>query len=311
MSEARIIAGSGCPELARSVAVQLRSTLVECELDRFPDGELRPVLGTVRGDDVYVLSSTGPPVDGHLVELLLFLDAARRGGAARITAVVPYFGYARQDRRNRPGEPIGVRLVAEVIATAGAERLVVVDPHSRSFETACSLPVETLSARRPLLDALMAKGSGYEVVVAPDLGAIQLAEEVAGVLELPVVFVRKHRISGAAVKADELVGVVDGRRALVVDDMIATGATIEAAAGLLRTHGVLGLGVLATHGLFVGGAGARLGYLGLADLFITDSLPLPVDAAGEWKVCTIAPLLAEAIGRLHREERLDDLGRFG
>lgn len=310
-SKARLVAGSGCPELARSVAARLGDGLVECELVRFPDGEHRPRVGSVRDMDVYVLSSTGPPVDEHLVGLTLLLDACRRGGAARLTAVVPYFGYARQDRRSRPGEPVGARLVAELLKTAGAQRLVVVDPHSSGFEAACPVPAEALSALPPLLERLRSGRWGVEVVVAPDLGAVKLAEAAGTALGLPVAFVRKRRITETQVEASELVGEVDGRRALVIDDMIATGGTIEAAVRLLAAHGAApGVSVLATHGLFVDDAPARLQALGLTRLLVSDSATLPREVPGGLEVCSLAPLLAAAISRLTRGERLDDLERF-
>src|SRR5271157_1852242 len=142
----RIVPGTANPLLAAAVARTLRTELVTCELDRFPDGELRPVVDHLRGDDVYVIQPTGPPVSDHLVELLLLLDACRRGGAGRITAVLPYFGYARQDRRSQAGEAVGARVVADALAASGAQRLVVVDPHTAALEAMCGIPVEMLTA---------------------------------------------------------------------------------------------------------------------------------------------------------------------
>ena len=138
----RIVPGTANTLLAGAIAKTLGSEPVPCELDRFPDGELRPVVGHLRGDDVYVIQPTGPPVSDHLMELLLLLDACRRGGAGRITAVLPYFGYARQDRRGRAGEAVGARVVADALAASGAQRLVVVDPHSAALEAMCGIPVE-------------------------------------------------------------------------------------------------------------------------------------------------------------------------
>jgi ribose-phosphate pyrophosphokinase len=260
---------------------------------------------------VYVIQPTSPPVDQNLVELLLLLDACRRAGARRVTAVVAYFGFARQDRRSRPGEAVGARVATDVIAAAGADRLVVVDPHAPGFEAMCAIPVETITAVHVLIGALGARTLDVQVVVAADLGAAKLAEQFAAPLQLPVAVVRKSRLSGSSVHADELVGEVEGRRAVIVDDMISTGATIEAAARLLAARGAAPHPlVVATHGLFVGGAVDRLGHLGIARLLVTDTIALPAHGLA-LEVCTVAPLLADAIGRLHREERLDDLGRFG
>jgi ribose-phosphate pyrophosphokinase len=308
----RLIAAGKSRPLAEGVALELGSDLASCELERFPDGELRPVVAPVRGDDVYLICSTGPPVESNLIELMLLLDACKRAGARRLTAVVPYFGYARQERRVRPGEPIGARLVAELLQTAGAERLVVVDPHTAGFEALSPVPTVVLSARTTLLASLRTIGERSEVVVAPDLGATKLAEGLGRALDLPVAIVRKRRLSGSHVEAEELVGQVAGRRALIVDDMIATGATIEEATRLLASHGALPKpSVVATHGLFVRGARERLGALDLSRLLVTDTLSLPADVPCDTTVCSIAPLLAETIRRLNGEERLDDLEGFG
>jgi ribose-phosphate pyrophosphokinase len=303
VSLARLVAGSGSESLAAAVAASGVGELVASELERFPDGELCPRVGELQGEDVYVICSTGPPVQEHLVELLLVLDACRRAGAAHLTAVVPYFGYARQDRGRR-GQPIGMRVAAEAIATAGAERLVVVDPHGAGFEAACPVPCEILSARDLLVANLRRAELASDVVVAPDFGAAHLADSVADSLGLPVAFVRKHRVSGAVVEAAELVGDVRHRRVVVVDDMISTGATIEAAATLLERHGAApGLLVAATHGVLVADAAFTLERAGVRHLVVTDSCVSSEDPPPTTTVCSIAPLLAEEIGRLHRGAR--------
>jgi len=305
----RIVAGTANPILAGAVAAGLGGESALTELEHFPDGELRPVVGAVRGDDVYVIQPTSPPVNEHLVELLLLLDACRRAGALRVTAVVPYFGYARQDRRSRPGEAVGARVAVEAIVAAGADRLVVVDPHTSGFEGMCPIPVETVSATPVLAAAIGVPTLHDQVVVAPDLGAVKLAERFAAQLGLPVAVVRKIRLSGSSVRADELVGEVEGCQAIVVDDMISTGATIAAAARLLVVSGAIPHPVVvATHGLFVGPATHRLGLLEPARLLVTDTVSPPSASAVD--VCSIAPLLTDAIGRLHREECLDDLSLF-
>jgi ribose-phosphate pyrophosphokinase len=278
------------------------------EVERFPDGELRPHMPGIRGDDVFLVQPTGPPVNDRLVELLLLIDACRRAGAGRVTAVVPYFGYARQDRRNRDGQAIGARVVAAAIASAGANRLMVIDPHTTVLEAMFAIPVETLTAVSVIADELLTFVTPDTVVVAPDLGAVKLAERYASLLGLSVVIVRKTRLTGTTVRAEELVGQVGGRPAIVVDDMISTGATIEAAVRLLLDNGACqDVVVAATHGLFVGEAVERLAKLPLRRLVVTDTLGEIESHALPVEVTSIAPLLAAAIGRLHDDEPVNEL----
>ena len=287
------------------------SVVMRGQIERFPDGELCPVVGAMRGDDVYVFQPTAPPVNEHLMELALSVDACRRAGAERVTAVVPYFGYARQDRRSRPGQAIGTRVAADILASVGVDRIVVVDPHTPGFEATCSIPVEVLTATSALVGVLCQRELGGSVIVAPDLGAVKLAERFAAAAGLPVAVVRKSRISGTSVRAEELVGDVEGCRPIVVDDMISTGATIEATARLLEAHGALPETVVAaTHALLLAPALDRLAQLGLARLLVTDTVRVPSATPLTLEVCSVAALLSDAIGRLHREEPLDDLGRF-
>lgn len=323
-----IVAGTGNPALAHAIAGRLGSALVPMQPERFPDGEVRPQLGPVRGADVYVVQPTGPPVHDTLVELLLLLDACRRAGADRITAVVPYFGYARQDRRTGARQPIGARVVAEAIASAGADRVVTVDPHTPSLEAMFGLPVEMLTAVPVLAETIRPQLPEGSVVVAPDLGATRLARHFASLVGAPLGVVSKHRLDPATVRATDVVGDVRGRPVLITDDMISTGATIEAAAAALRANGATGRPVVAaTHGLLVGNALLRLGRCHLGGLVVTDSLaappapgttspgaseparvpaPAPAEALAVQRV-SIAGLIAEAVDRLHRFESLEDL----
>lgn len=303
-----IVAGTAGQELAAAAARALGGQVADCAVERFPDTEVRPAVGEVRGHDVYVIQPTGPPVNENLVELLLLLDACRRAGAERITAILPYFGYARQDRRRRPGEAVGARVVADALAAAGAQRLVVVDPHTAALEAMCPVPADMLSAVPVLARALSPLTAPDAVVVAPDLGAVQLAEHYASLLGLPVAVVRKTRVTGVTVRAEELAGDVAGRPAVIVDDMISTGATIEAAARVhLARGGAPGIAVAATHGLLVGDAVTRLGRLPLQRLLVTDTVPARAAPAPALAVAPVGGLLAEAVGRLHRGEPLSDL----
>jgi ribose-phosphate pyrophosphokinase len=300
----RIVSGSANPRLAGAVANHLGVEFDGCTLDRYPDGELRPTVENVCGADVYVVQPTAPPVNEHIIELLLLLDACRRARAARVTAVVPYFGYARQDRRTAAGQAIGSTVVADAIAAAGADRLVVVDPHTPGLEAQCRIPVETLTAVPTLSHQLAAELPDAAVVVAPDLGAVKLAEQYAAVLHGSVAVVRKQRESGATVSALDIAGEVHGRPAVIIDDMITTGATIEAAVGLLRLRGAApDIVVAATHGLLVHAAASCLRDLGLRRVLVTDTVA-PRDAGAVIQVCSIAPTLAEAIACLHNDTPL-------
>jgi ribose-phosphate pyrophosphokinase len=302
-----VVAGAANPELARAVAAGLGLGLTTAEIERFPDGEVRPAVGAVRGADVYVIQPTTPPVNEHLVELALLVDACRRSGAERVTALVPYFGYARQDRRGRPGHGIGARVALDVVAGSGADRIVVVDPHSTALEAMSPVPVEALTAGPILIDAVRRLRFDPSVVVAPDLGAAKVAERFGTALGIPVAVIRKSRQTGTLVRAEELVGNVDGRRALIVDDMITSGATIEAAVRLVESLGGRPEAAVATHGLFVEAAAGRLDGLGLRGMVVTDTVRAAVAAPSKVEVVTTGSLLADAIGRLHHDQPLDDL----
>jgi ribose-phosphate pyrophosphokinase len=226
----------------------------------------------------------------------MLAEAGRRAGAARITAVVPYFGYARQDHRGAEGEAIGAKAVARVIESAGIDRLVVVDPHSRALETMFGIPVLALTAVPILASALKPLAPAGSVVVTPDLGAVKLAERYAAALDLPVAIVRKRRLSGEQVRAAEVIGDVRDRRPLLVDDMITTAATMEAAARALLDRGCRpGITIAATHGLFAGPARSRLGELPLDHVLVSDTVPVPPEGDLPLTVVGIGGLLADAL----------------
>lgn len=292
-----ILAGTANPALATAIAAQLGVAPSPCLVETFPDGEVHVVLeADVRGADVWLVQSTGPAAERYLLELLLLADACRRAGCARVSAAMPYFGYARQDRRSGAGEALGGRVVAEMLGLARLDRLVLVDPHSPTMEAILGVPVDVLSAVPLLAAALQPWVEGDAVVVAPDLGAAKLAERYAAALGLPVAYVRKTRVSGRTVLADEVVGPVRDRHPVIIDDMISTGGTIVAAADAVRRSGAHEELLVATsHALLVGPAPEVLGALPLRRLFVTDTVVPTGRLPQVTEVVSIAPLIAGAI----------------
>jgi ribose-phosphate pyrophosphokinase len=260
---------------------------------------------SVRGHDVYVIEPTSRPVDEHVLELLFLADACRRAGAARLTVVVPYFGYARQDRRASGREAVGAGVIASLIETAGFSRIVAVDLRAPEIEGFFRIPLEHLSATRLLAEAV--RTTGDSVIVAPDLGAVKLAERYQAVVHLPVVVLYKTRISGSAVSLRSIIGDVKDRAPIIVDDMITTGGTIEAAVkGLLDAGCKPTVSVLATHAVFVGPAVARLQALPIQQLIGTNSVESD-ELLTHLQVVNLAPMIAETIGRLNRDQSLEPL----
>lgn len=304
-----IFAGSANPALAQAVAGRLGVGVGASEVERLPDGELHvEILESLRGRDVYLVQPTSPPAERHLLELLLLADACRRAGARRRTAVVPYFGYARHDRRARGREAVGARVVADLLGTAGLDRVLAVDLHTGALEGFFAMPLEHLSAVPLLAEALRSSLDPQSVVVAPDLGAAKLADRYASLLGLPVAVVQKVRVSGAEVSVRGVSGDVRGRKPIVVDDMISTGATIEAAIEALVAAGAVPEAtVAATHGLFVGSAPERLGRAPIRRCVVTDSVATPAERPPAHERVCLGPLLASAIDRLHRDGSLHAL----
>jgi ribose-phosphate pyrophosphokinase len=297
-----LMSGSSHPTLGGAIAKVLGLEPGRCVVDHFPDGEHHvEVAEDVRGCDVYLVQPLGPPVDSHLMELLLLVDACRRRGAARVTAVVPYLAYARHDRRETGREPLGARLVADLIRAAGVDRLVTVDLHSPAVEGCFNIPVEHLSAMALLAEHLRQTDLAGSVIVSPDLGAVKRAERYAAILKLPVAVVHKRRMSGSEVKAHNITGEVKGCAPILVDDMISTAGTIEAAVHALLDAGCTPeVTVVATHALLVGSALERLQGIPLRRLLTTDSVPRPQHLPLPLEVVSIASLVARAIELLHR-----------
>jgi ribose-phosphate pyrophosphokinase len=297
----QILAGTAHPALGIAVARELGVAPLQHRLERTPDGELLVRIDeSARGCAVAVVQPTGAPVGEHLLDLLLLADGCWRLGARRVTAAIPYLGYSRQDRRAAPGEALGARVVAQVLAGANLDRVWVVDPHNAAVESGFACPLEQLTAVALLARAAQPHLAAASVVVAADLGAVKLAQRYAESLGLPVAIVHKQRLGPRQVLAERIIGEVRGLAPVIVDDMVSTAGTIAAAAELLLVSGARPpVMVVATHGLFAGPAIERLRALQLARVITTDSVAQPTDLPFPHEVVTLAPLLAEAIRRAH------------
>ncbi len=302
-----VLNGPASTSLGADVCRLLNLPPMQHECRRFPDGEIQVELrASVRGRDVFILQSTSPPVEQHLMELLLLADSCRRGGAARLTAVIPYFGYARQDRRT-DRRALGARVAANVIATAGFDRLMLIDAHTPAIEGFFDIPIDHLTAVPILARTAASSIDEHSIVVAPDLGAVKLARAYARLLLLPMAVVHKTRLNGEEVEAQGVIGDVRGRLPLLVDDMLSTGGTIEAAIRALRIAGSLHpMTVAVTHALLVGRARETLDRLPVSRVIAGDTVAIePPERRFEF--ATVSPLIADAIWRNHRDESLADL----
>lgn len=303
------IAGSAHAALAEDLARELECELADYRLRSFPDGEqdveIDPI---VRGQPVFVVQPLGLHVGEQLLELLLLADACRRTGARSVAAIVPYVGYARQDRVTGEGRPLGIKVLADALGTGRLSQVIAVDLHSPVVASCLDAPAAHLTAVPAVAEALRRDVGEDSVVVAPDLGAVKLAESYARLLALPLAIVSKLRLSPVQVSVRSIAGDVRGKRPVVVDDMISTGTTVDAAVAALLAQGCRReVVVAATHGLFVGDAAERLGRPEVIRVVTTDSLPPPARAPARLERVRLAPLLAEAVRRIVGERRLDEL----
>jgi ribose-phosphate pyrophosphokinase len=303
-----LLAGPASLHLGSEVSALLHAPTVTYECERFPDGETQVNLRTsVRGREVYLLQSTSPPVDQHLVELLLLADACRRAGASRLTGIMPYFGYARQERRI-DRRSLGARVAADIVVTGKFNRLMLIDAHTPAIEGFFDVPIDHLTAVPVLAEAVGRWLGDAPVVVAPDLGAVKLAREYGRLLQAPVAFVHKTRLSGHEVQAHSVIGDIRDRSPLVVDDMLSTGGTLNAAIGALQQAGARGPFVVAvTHALLVGTARDVLRRLPIKRLVVGNTIALDNIDNLPIEVSTVAPLIADAIRRDYGDESLADL----
>jgi ribose-phosphate pyrophosphokinase len=305
-----VFSGNAHPELARAICRHLKVRLAPSTISRFSNDCLGVQLeANCREADVFIIQPLVPPVQEHLMELLLMLDAARGASAARITAVIPHFAYARSDKKDAPRISIAARLVADLLATAGANRVLAMTLHSPQVHGFFSVPVDHMNALKVLAAHFGRRKLTNTVVVSPDLGNAKEASHFARMLKLPVAAGSKKRMSDDRVVIDDLVGDVDGKNVIVLDDEIANGGTIVEVLGKLRARRVKQIVVACTHGLFTGKAIARLrAQPDISEIVTTDTVPVPADKRlPNMKVLSVAPLLAEAIRRIHVGESVSGL----
>lgn len=308
----KLFSGNSNPELAKRVAEASGVALSHCEVSTFADGEIQvEIHESVRGEHVFVLQSTCPPVNQNYMELFIMLDALKRASAKQITAVIPYYGYARQDRKVAPRAPISAKLTADLITTAGAQRIVAVDLHAAQIQGFFNVPVDHLFAIPTLARAWREKhGTGEEfVAVSPDAGGVERCRAFAKRIEASLAIIDKRRSGPNEAKALHLIGDVEGKTAIIVDDMIDTAGTLTQAVDSLLKNGAKRVFAVATHPVLSGPAISRLKESRIEKVWVTDTIPLSEAAksCGKIDVISVAPVLAEAIKRIHGNDSVSSL----
>jgi ribose-phosphate pyrophosphokinase len=305
----KLFAGNATPELAQRIADRLYTTLGDISVGRFSDGEISVQINeNVRGGDIFVVQSTCAPTNDNVMELIVIVDALRRASAGRITAVIPYFGYARQDRRPRSARvPITAKVVADFLSSVGVDRVLTVDLHAEQIQGFFDVPVDNAFGSPVLLQDMLDRNLESPVVVSPDIGGVVRARAVAKMLndsDLAIIDKRRPRANVAQVM--NIIGDVDGRDCIMVDDMIDTGGTLCQAAAALKAKGAKRVFAYATHPVFSGNAANNITESALDEVIITDSIPLTEEMRNVEKVrqLSLAPMLAEAIRRVSNEESI-------
>jgi ribose-phosphate pyrophosphokinase len=307
----KLISGTANPELAQKISEYLATPLVQTKITRFSDGEIFVEINeNVRGADVFIIQPTCPPVNENLVELLIMIDAARRASARRITAVIPYYGYARQDRKTAPRTPITAKLVANVIVVAGARRVLTMDLHAGQIQGFFDIPVDHLYAMPVFLEYLKDKFRGEEIViVSPDAGGVERAREYAKRLNATMAIVDKRRPKPNESEVMNIIGDVKDKIAVIIDDMIDTAGTVCKAASAIMERGAKEVYAVATHPVLSGPAVERLAQSPIKEVVVSDTIPLREEAKrlDKIKVLSVAKLLGEAIRRIHTDDSISSL----
>ncbi len=299
----KIFAGNSNPELARDIARFLGTSVGDSEVTRFKDGEINVRIGeTVRGANVFIVQSTSHPTDTNLMELLIMIDAMRRASAREVAAVIPYYGYARQDRKTQPRDPVTAKLIANLITTAGADRVLTMDLHAGQIQGFFDIPSDNLRAMPILAEYFAAKKFENVVVVSPDVGGVTRAREFAHHLNCGLAIVDKRRPEPNVAEVMNIIGDIKGKTAILVDDIIDTAGTISLAAKALVERGAKEVYACCSHPVLSPPAVERLAESPLKEVVVTNSIPLPEEKRLEKiKVLSVAPLFSEAIRRIFEE----------
>ena len=308
----KIFTGNSHPELAKEIADLLGLPLGNAKVSTFSDGEISVDINeTVRGVDVFIVQSTSSPVNNNLMELLIMIDAFKRASAGRITAVIPYYGYARQDRKAKSRDPITAKLVADILTAAGADRVLTMDLHAAQIQGYFNIPVDHLLGSPILAKSFVERGFSDQddvVVVSPDLGSVTRARKFADKLNAPIAIIDKRRPKANVSEIMNIIGEVNGKRCILIDDMIDTAGTIANAANALKDLGAKNVYACCTHGVLSGPAFERINNSAIEELVMLNTIPLPEQEGLEkFKSISVAPLFAEAIKRIYDDEPISKL----
>ncbi|HET9467575.1 MAG TPA: ribose-phosphate pyrophosphokinase [Vicinamibacterales bacterium] len=308
--ELKLFSGSAHPELAREIAHHLGLPMGQCRLRRFPDTEVSfQIDENIRGTDVFIVQPTCAPVDEHIMEMLIMIDAFRRSSAARITAVIPYYGYARQDRKDKPRVPISAKLVANILSASGVDRVLTMDLHKAQIQGFFDIPVDHLFAAPVIIDFLARQNFADLTIVAPDAGGAERARAYAKRLGGELAVIDKRRSDDGTAEVMNVVGDVAGRTCIIQDDIIDTAGTIVKAAGALKENGAARVFACAVHGVLSGPAFDRIDKAPIEKLIVTNTIPLNGERAKNPKIVSlsVAKLLSQAIRSIHEESSVSSL----
>lgn len=307
----KIFSGNANLDLARAICHYLEIPLGKAMVAKFPDGEVNlKIEEDVRGRDIYIVQPTCPPVDQNLMELLAFIDCLKRASAARVSAVIPYFGYARKDRKDEGRVPITAKLVANMITVAGADRVLAMELHAPQIQGFFDIPVDHLYSSPVFIQHYRSLKIPNLMVVAPDVGGVKLARSYAKNLHAGLAIVDKRRVSPDTAEVFHVIGDVKGKNVLLVDDMIATAGTVVEAVSILHQQGAEDVYLCATHPVLCGPALERLKKVDIKMITVSDSIPLDSKKIDKIRVLSVAPILGEAIKRIHFSESVSELFKF-